>query len=72
MVTFYALLRGEDGLEFVADHECTNALDMHGWVEEHYPEARIIDIYSQQTLDRRDAERYNRLADELDSGVYND
>jgi succinate dehydrogenase/fumarate reductase-like Fe-S protein len=72
VILFHALLRGEDGLEFCVECQCLTAEDMEGWVEECYPDASILDIYSEQTLNQREAERYNRLADEMDSGVYYD
>lgn len=70
MITYYALLRGEDGMEFCIDHECNTQNEMESHVDLLYPEATILNIQSDWQRREDEAERYNRLADEMDSGIY--
>lgn len=70
--TYRAHLIGEDGMEFTVELEAVNFLRFEQALEEMYPEAQIVEMMTDEEYREREAQRYNRLADEIDSGLYND
>lgn len=51
-------------------HDCSTHSDVRDYMEEQYPDLRVDAIYSQEEINTREADRYNRIAEEIDNGWY--
>ena len=59
--TYYADMTGEDGLEFSRETTANSLAEAREYFDEMWPDARINDVYSEDTARERANARYRRL-----------
>lgn len=67
MTTRYeVLLEDETGCEFILYYDGGCKSEVLSYIEEEYPESRVLSIMSQQEAQEREEERYRRLEYDYD------